>query len=57
MRFEASFKQRKFMPSINFILLAWIQTKNIKFRYMRDGSFVDKWRQTGYLQIMIANVQ
>jgi hypothetical protein len=41
------------MPYINFILLAWIRAKNIKFRYIYDGSFVDKWRQTGYPQIMM----
>jgi hypothetical protein len=41
------------MPYINFILLAWIRAKNIKIRYIYDGSFVDKWRQAEYPQIMI----
>jgi hypothetical protein len=31
----------KLIPYINFILLAWIRAKNIKFRYVCDGSFVD----------------
>jgi hypothetical protein len=33
--------------------LAWILAKNIKFRYICDESFVDKYRQTEYPQIMI----
>jgi hypothetical protein len=33
--------------------LAWIRAQKIKFRYICDGSFVDKWRQTGHSQIMI----
>jgi hypothetical protein len=40
-------KQRgELMPCTNFILLAWIRAKNIKFRYICDRSFVDKWRHT-----------
>jgi hypothetical protein len=35
----------KLMPDINSILLAWIRAKNIKFRYVCDGGFVNKWRQ------------